>query len=73
MTKLTERQQEILTRAAERYGVYPHTRAERTVLENIWIKKMVIPSCNGTAKWHATQIGRDALAELSSTDRGSTA
>lgn len=53
----------MLTQAAKPHGVYPHTSAERTVLENLWLKGLVLPSCNGTQKWHATKVGREALCD----------
>ena len=61
--KLTARQREVLTQAADRHGVYPHTRGERAVLENLWSKELVLPSCNGTQKWHATRVGRACLTQ----------
>lgn len=62
--KLTARQQEILIQASGPHGFYPHTRGERTILENLWLKSLVLPSCNGTQKWHATQAGRSASSSL---------
>lgn len=59
--KLTPRQREVLTQAASQHGIYPHTRGDRTVLEFLWLKDLVFISCNGTQKWHATRIGREAL------------
>lgn len=59
--KMTPRQREVLEHAAGPHGIYPHTAADRTVLENLWLKDFVIQSCNGTAKWHATRLGRAAL------------
>ncbi len=44
--------------AAKPHGIYPHTRGDRTVLEHLWLKELVIISCNGTQKWHATGAGR---------------
>lgn len=62
--KLTARQREVLTQAADRHGVYPHTRGDRTVLEHLWLKELVIPSCNGTQKWHATGLGCGIIQQL---------
>jgi hypothetical protein len=65
---LTQRQREILTQAAEPTGIYPHTVGERTVLENLWKKDLVLPSCNGTQKWHATRLGRALIGQPASNE-----
>lgn len=69
--KMTLRQREILIEAAESHGAYPHTRGERMVLESLWLKGLVLPSCNGTQKWHATRVGRESLKETE--ERGTEA
>lgn len=69
MTNLTKRQKEVLARCAGPHGFYDHTRYETLVLNNLYEKGLILQSCNGTAKWHATQKGREALA-LSRAERG---
>src|SRR4051812_3085726 len=46
-TELTARQRAVLTHAAGTHGIYPHSTADRTVLENLWLKELVLPTCNG--------------------------
>jgi hypothetical protein len=61
--RLTTRQHEILEQCAKRHGFYDHTRHETNILERLWLKGLVIRSVNGTAKWHATQIGASLLSQ----------
>jgi hypothetical protein len=61
MTELTERQLEILAQCAGLHGMYDHTRWDTGVLNRLYEKGLVLRSCNGTGKWHATQAGRAAL------------
>jgi hypothetical protein len=49
--------------------MYDHTRYDTAVLNNLYDKGLVLRSCNGTNKWHATQAGCAALA-LSSHNQG---
>jgi hypothetical protein len=64
---MTERQREVLKQASDLHGFYPHTKGDRTVLENLWVKDLVIPACNGGQKWFATKLGRDLLQAEAST------
>lgn len=68
--RLTSRQLEILSQCAGRHGMYDHTQYETGVLNRLYEKGLTLQSCNGTGKWHATQLGRLVLS-LSSTDIGS--
>jgi hypothetical protein len=62
MAKLTKRQLEILARCAGPHGMYDHTRYETAILYRLYEKGLALRSCNGTAMWHATQLGRSALS-----------
>lgn len=71
MTKLTDRQLEILKQCAGPHGMYDHTRWDTGVLNRLYEMGLALQSCNGTAKWHATQAGRAVLSELTSASRPS--
>ena len=62
MAVLTNRQRQLLEACASEHGTRIHTRADTAVMERLFRKDYVIRSCNGTDKWHATQLGREALA-----------
>lgn len=60
---MTQRQLEVLAQCAGPHGMYDHTRFDTRVLNNLYDKGLVLRSCNGTAKWHATQAGRALLKQ----------
>lgn len=60
--RLTVRQLEVLAKCAGPHGMYDHTRYETAILNRLYEKGLALRSCNGTAKWHATQSGRRAIA-----------
>lgn len=65
--KLTERQTEMLMQAASTHGTRVYTRYDAAVMERLFVKDLAIRSCNGTDKWHATEIGRAHLASSGKT------
>jgi hypothetical protein len=66
---LTSRQIEILTACAKPHGIHDHTQHETGILNRLYDKGLALRSCNGTAKWHATQFGRLVLS-VTSPERG---
>jgi hypothetical protein len=59
---LTKRQLEVLAQCAGPHGMYDHTRYETAILNRLYEKGLALRSCNGTAKWHATQFGRAVVS-----------
>lgn len=64
MMLFTPRQLEMLKAAAGPHGVVIHTQYDAAVMERLFVRELVLRSCNGTAKWHATGAGRAALEDL---------
>lgn len=60
--KLTERQTEMLRRAASTHGTRVYTRYDDAVMERLFVRDFTFRSCNGTDKWHATNAGRAHLS-----------